>query len=243
VALNTPVGGEWVLLGTGNEIASLADATALRNLAFGKGAMQFTRVEDGDVNPITGQQVVFNSTGGSGTDVYGSTYIVDLASAFDSNGLLNTGLTTSLRVLVDTDKLTGLDRQTGVRSPDNLAWGTDNKIYIQEDRSLSGGTADGQFGSQEASIWQVDPVTGQASRWAQIDRGSVPSAYGQTDSLPLDIGNWESSGIIDVSVLYSAAAGTYFLANVQAHSLSNGNIGGAGYLAEGGQINLIHQAL
>jgi hypothetical protein len=30
-----------------------------------------------------------------------------------------------------------------------------------------------------------------------------------------------------------------FLADVQAHSLSNGNLGGSGYLAEGGQLNLI----
>jgi hypothetical protein len=241
VALNTPVGGEWVLLGSGEQIAALSSATALRDLAFGQGAMQFTRVEDGDVSPLTGQQVVFNSTGGSGTDVYGSTYIVDLASAFDADGLLQGGLTSSLRVLVDTDKLTGLDRQTGIRSQDNLAWGSDNFIYIQEDRSLTGGTADGQFGSEEASIWKVDPVTGQATRWAQIDRGSVPSAYGQTDSVPLDIGNWESSGIIDVSALYGASAGSYLLVNVQAHGISNGNIGGASYLAEGGQIDLIHQ--
>lgn len=239
VDLNTPVGGEWKLLGTGDEIASLADATALRNLAFGKGAMQFTRVEDGDVSPLTGQQAVFNSTGGSGTDLYGSTYVVDLATAFDANGLLKSGLSTNLRVLVDTDKLTGLNRQNGVRSQDNLAWGSDNFIYIQEDRSVAGGTVDGSFGSQEASIWRVDPMTGQATRWAQIDRTAVPGAYGQIDSAVLDVGNWESSGIIDVSSIYGGAPGSYFLANVQAHSLTNGNIGGNSYLAEGGQIDLI----
>ncbi|MEB3166176.1 MAG: choice-of-anchor I family protein [Cyanobacteriota bacterium] len=241
VALNTPVGGEWVLLGTGDQIAGLANAAALRSLAFSQGAMQFTRVEDGDVSPLTGQQVVFNSTGGSGTDVYGSSYIIDLASAFDANGLLKAGLTSSLRVLVDTDKLTGVERQSGIRSQDNLAWGSDNFVYIQEDRSLAGGSADGQFGSEEASIWRVDPVTGMATRWAQIDRSAVPTAYGQTDSLPLDIGNWESSGIIDVSAIYGAPAGTCFLADVQAHSISNGNIGGASYLVEGGQIDLICQ--
>ena len=221
----------------------LPDAAAQRTLAFTQGAMQFTRVEDGDVSPLTGQQVVFNSTGGSGADLYGSTYVVDLAAAFDANGLLASGLTTSLKVLVDTDKLTGLDRQHGIRSQDNLAWGSDNFIYIQEDKSLSSGTADGQFGSQEASIWKVDPVTGLANRWAQIDRSATPMAYGQTDAAPLDIGNWESSGIIDVSAIYGAAAGAYFLANVQAHSITNGNIGGSGYLAESGQIDLIQQML
>ena len=243
VDLNTAVAGGWVLLGSGDQIAALPDAAAQRTLAFTQGAMQFTRVEDGDVSPLTGQQVVFNSTGGSGADLYGSTYVVDLAAAFDANGLLASGLTTSLKVLVDTDKLTGLDRQNGIRSQDNLAWGSDNFIYIQEDKSLSSGTADGQFGSQEASIWKVDPVTGLANRWAQIDRSATPMAYGQTDAAPLDIGNWESSGIIDVSAIYGAAAGAYFLANVQAHSITNGNIGGSGYLAESGQIDLIQQML
>jgi hypothetical protein len=166
-----------------------------------------------------------------------------LATAFGADGLLKTGLTTNLRVLVDTDKQAGLDRQLGVRNQDNLAWGTDNFIYIQEDRSLAAGTADGQFGSQEASIWKVDPLTGTTTRWAQIDRSAVPIAYGQTDSSPLDGGNWESSGIIDVSDIYGGSPGSFFLGNVQAHSLLNGNINGAGYLAEGGQIDLFQQTL
>jgi hypothetical protein len=243
VALNTPVAGEWVKLGTGTEIAALPDAAALRTLAFSKGAMQFTRIEDGDVSPITGKQVAFNSTGGSAPDLYGSTYIADLAQAFGADGLLKTGLSTSLRVLVDSDKLTGLDRQNGVRNQDNLAWGSDNFIYVQEDRSLAAGTADGQFGSQEASIWKVDSVTGAATRWSQIDRSAVPTAYGQTDSLPLDVGNWESSGLIDLRDIYGGTPGSYFLVDVQAHSLLNGNIYGNGYLSEGGQIDFIQPGI
>lgn len=110
---------------------------------------------------------------------------------------------------------------------------------MQEDRSLPNGTADGSFGSEEASIWKVDTITGASTRWSQIDRSSVPTVYGQSDSASSDIGNWESSGIIDVSSLYNAAAGSYFLADVQAHSLTNGNLVGAHYLSEGGQIDLI----
>lgn len=104
----------------------------------------------------------------------------------------------------------------------------------------------GFFQAQEASIFKVnasaaDPVTGQAvsERWLQIDRTAVPTVYGQSDSLPTDYGNWESSGIIDVSAFYGEAAGSMFLSDVQAHSLSNGNLGGNGYLVEGGQLNLI----
>ena len=112
--------------------------------------------------------------------------------------------------------------------------------------------ASGYFGQQEASIFKVSPtakdrVTGQAviERWLQIDRTSVPTAYGQSDpksatSSAPDPGNWESSGIIDVSAIYGKAAGSMFLADVQAHSLTGGNLStGSGYLVEGGQLNLI----
>ena len=236
VAFNTPVAGGWVDLGSGSEVAALGTAAALRSLATSQGAMTFTRLEDGDVDPLGGRQVAFASTGGSGADRYGSTYVLDLAASFDGSGLLQSGSTTPLRVIVDADRLTGLDRQGGVRNPDNLAWARDGQLYIQEDRSLPAGVADGAFGAEEASIWKVDPVTGAASRWSQIDRSAVPTVYGQSDSVPTDVGNWESSGIVDVSAIYGAAPGSLFLANVQAHSLRDGNLHGSNYLAEGGQL-------
>jgi sugar lactone lactonase YvrE len=239
VALNTAISGGWVSLGSGSQIAALTTAAALRSLASSAGAMQFTRIEDGDVNPSTGKQVAFTTTGGSGADLYGNTQILDLASSFATDGLLASGANTSLRVVADADRLTGTARQGGIRNPDGLAWSANGSLYVQEDRSLLNGTDDGRFGSQEASIWKVDSITGDAVRWAQIDRSAVPTAFGQSDSAPTDIGNWESSGILDVSSLYGAAAGSYFLSDVQAHSLTNGNIVGPQYLSEGGQINLI----
>lgn len=240
VALNTAVSGHWERLGSGSEIAALPTATALRSLARSKGAMEFIRIEDGDVHPLTGQQVAFNTTGGSGADLYGNTNLIDLSRAFAADGsLLTSADTSSLRVIVDADRLTGVARQGGVRNPDNIAWGGNGKLYIQEDRSLLAGTADGRFGSEEASIWEVDPLTGGAERWAQIDRSAVPALYGQTDSAPADVGNWESSGVLEVSHLFGAAAGTVFLTDVQAHSLTNGSLNGPGYLVEGGQIQLI----
>jgi hypothetical protein len=160
-----------------------------------------------------------------------------------------------LKVVYDADLLT--DPTTGLRNPDNMTISANGYAYIQEDRANGGGTniSTGQFGTEEASIWKlaIDPITGNstgaASRWAQIDRSSVPTSYGQTDANPVtsptdtDIGNWESSGIIDVSSLYGTAAGSMFIANVQAHSLRNGNLQGNGYLVEGGQIDLIQVAL
>jgi hypothetical protein len=239
-ALNSTVGGHWEPLGSGETIAGLPTASALRDLAQSKGAMAFLRIEDGDVNPHNGGQVAFNTTGGSGVDLYGNTNVIDLSDAFDANGHLRTTADSSpLRVVVDGDRLTGLARQSGVRNPDNIAWGRNGKLYIQEDRSLPGGSADGQFGAQEASIWEVDPLTGAGHRWAQIDRGAVPTPYGQTDRQAADIGNWESSGVIEVSHLFGAPAGAVFFSTVQAHSLNNGTLNGASYLVEGGQIQLI----
>jgi hypothetical protein len=239
VALNTAIAGSWVSLGTGAQIAALPTAAALRSLASTAGAMEFTRIEDGDVNPTNGSQVAFNTTGGFGIDLYGNTQIIDLSASFNSDGLISPTGTASLRVISDADRLTGTARQGGIRNPDNLTWSGNGFLYVQEDRSLPNGTSDGYFGAEEASIWKVDSITGASTRWAQIDRSAVPTVYGQTDSAPADIGNWESSGIHDVSSLYGAAAGSYFLADVQAHSLTNGNLVGNHYLSEGGQIDLI----
>jgi hypothetical protein len=240
---STPVSGSWVRLGSGTDVA-LKSATELRNLAFGLGAHSFVRIEDGAVNPLNGQQLMFATTGGlftggSPDDNYGNVYTMSFTDAFGADGKLAPTGSSSLRVIADADRLT--EPTIGLRSPDNLTWSADGYAYIQEDKSTT-------FGTQEASIWKlnpnnIDPLTGLASleRWAQIDRAAVPSIYGQSDSAPTDVGNWESSGIHDVSSIYGATAGSYFISDIQAHSLTNGNINGSGYLAEGGQIDLIQQ--
>jgi hypothetical protein len=250
LALGAAAGGTWQQLGTGTDVAALTGAQ-LKDLAFSKGALQLTRLEDVHVNPTNGQQAVFATTGGSGADLFGNLITLDFAGAFDAAGRIGAGSTTALKVIYDADRLAV--PATGIRSPDNLTWSKDGFIYVQEDRSVAASNFAPEFG--EASIWKVsstatDPVTGQAvsERWAQIDRTAVPTAYGQGDPRASDAGNWESSGIIDVSDIYGAPSGSVFLADVQAHSLSGGNLGNLvgpssfpGYLVEGGQINLIQQ--
>ncbi|MCP9824244.1 choice-of-anchor I family protein [Synechococcus sp. EJ6-Ellesmere] len=260
VALGAPVAGYWVLVGSGMDVAAgtgyFATADSQRTYALDTlGAMQFLRIEDGDVNPLDGSQAAFNTTGGTYSagilsgDYYGTTYTIDFNGAFDGSGQLLTGAGnafTDLRVISDADRL-GADAITGVRSPDNIAWGSDGFLYVQEDKSTRDGTAAGQFGPQEASIWKldpnaIDPIAGAAAeRWLQVDRTAVPAAYGQSDGNPSQVGNWETSGIIEVSGIFGAAPGSVFLSTVQAHSLINGNIVGNPYLAEGGQLNLIQQ--
>lgn len=248
IASGTPLEGQWVLLGDQNWVAGKS-STQLRAAAVAAGAMQFSRPEDGDTNPLNGKQLVFNTTGsaafGSG-DKYGNVITLDLTAAFSANGQLNGAGTTVLKVIYDGDRLA--DPTTGLRSPDNLVWSKDGSIYVQEDRTVA------PWGSVDGSVWklsatQVDPLTGQvrAERWAVIDR---QSPYGQTDALAIgptpdfaNSGEWETSGIIDISSIYGAAPGSFFLSDVQAHGLKDGNLWGAGYLVEGGQLNLIHQGV
>ena len=258
LALGAPLAGGWVKIEKPAGKASYADLTdaELRTLATSLGALQLSRIEDGEVNPLNGQQVAFVSTGTkdfTNGDLYGNVYTLGFADAFAPDGSLATTGASTLRIIYDADRLA--DPTSGLRNPDNMTWSADGFLYLQEDRANGGGTdvAVGNFGTTEASIWKlnpsgrVDPVTGVPSeRWAQVDRTAVPTAYGQsqptfTNPDSNGVGNWETSGIIDVSSIYGATAGSFFVANVQAHSLTNGNLNGGGYLVEGGQIDVIHQ--
>ncbi|MCP9806887.1 DUF839 domain-containing protein, partial [Cyanobium sp. T1B-Tous] len=263
LALGAAAAGSWVLVGTGAEVALLSEAQ-LRSEAIELGALLLSRLEDASINPNDGQQVVFATTGNGdfgAADTFGNLITLDLSGAFNSSGLIAAGNSTDLAVIYDGDRqIASWDAAFGndngvidtaeqaafgatiIRNPDNLTWSADGSIYVQEDKSVSSA----YFAQQEASIWQVsatatDPVTGEAiaERWMQIDRNAVPTAYGQTDTKTTDYGNWESSGIIDVSDIYGEAAGSVFLGDVQAHSLTNGNIGSSGYLVQGGQLTLI----
>ncbi|WP_262562784.1 esterase-like activity of phytase family protein [Acaryochloris sp. CCMEE 5410] len=200
-------------------------------LAEAAGAFQFSRPEDVATNPEDGTQAVLASTGRDSlfpSDSWGTTYIID--TEFGPDGL---PATAEINAIYDGDDAGGGQFEGadfGLRSPDNLDWGDDGHIYIQEDRSFS------EFGltsGEEASIWKLDPDSGELTRIAQMDRSAVPT--GQTDSDPTDIGDWESSGILDVSELFGEEAGELFIFDVQAHSLTDGIIEEAN-LVQGGQL-------
>jgi len=226
-------------------------------LAADVNAFLMSRPEDVATNPNKGNQAVVASTGRTGilddADVWGTTYIVDV----NFTDLTNGNIGGDIKILYD-----GNDFETngvshpdyGLRSPDNLDWADDGKIYLQEDRAISSSLF-GATSGEEASIWSIDPNATASettlTRIAQIDRSAVPS--GQTDSSPNDIGNWETSGILDVSTLFGAKPGELFVFDVQAHSLRDGsiitatNIDGNGdgtktrqeNLVEGGQLSFL----
>ena len=192
------------------------------------GAFGFSRPEDASANPTNGKEFVLASTGVPGTpDANGTVYTMTL-------DFTNIGAPAgTLKVLYDGND----DPTNALRSPDNLDWADNGKIYVQEDRAnnaLFGGTA---ANPNEASIVEIDPLTGAVTRVAEIDRGAV-SPLGSTDSSSA-VGVWESSGILDVSKLFGEKPGTLFLADVQAHSITNGTIGGSANLVEGGQLAFV----
>ncbi|AFY94066.1 alkaline phosphatase PhoX [Chamaesiphon minutus] len=229
---------------TGYDAQGFANQTKQDELAEAAKAFKFSRPEDVATNPFDGTQVVLASTGNSASaDIWGTTYKIDV----DFNNITAGNITAKIDILYDGNDAG--NQALGLRSPDNLDWADDGKIYINEDRSISA------FGSIEASIFSIDPsATNPAStltRIAQIDRSAVPA--GQTDTAPTDVGNWETSGILDVSKLFGAKAGELFVVDVQAHSLRGGsiitatNVDGnndgtktdAENLVEGGQLSLL----
>lgn len=219
------------------------------------GAFGFSRPEDIHTNPYNGSQAVFASTGGVNTldangpaydaaDIWGTTYLIDVKI---SKGLLKKGrLGANLRILVDGDN--GLDPapprvsfgdHPGLRSPDNLCWALDHKIYVQEDRA-SGFHVPGDIArpGHDCSIWQVHPHSGESLRVAEMNR-VLPAGQFEGDyfgiPLALVLGIWESSGIIDVSTAFDEEPGSLFLFDVQAHSTFGGTIDSENLL-EAGQI-------
>jgi hypothetical protein len=189
-----------------------------------KGAFSFARPEDLAVNPDNGQLIAFNATGAggfaNGSDTWGTVYTLQLQFDAEGNPTSNTAT-----ILYNGDT----DPARTLRSPDNLTWSGPSTLLIQEDRSADWASQAGANPNM-SSLLEVG-LDGSVNRIAVIDQTAVP--LGQFNPVPDDLGNWENSGIVDVSALFGADPGRYFLGDVQAHSL---RIPG---LVEGGQLFLL----
>ncbi|HQU70723.1 MAG: DUF839 domain-containing protein [Calditrichaeota bacterium] len=218
----------------GYDALGYADLATLDAQAAVAGAFRFSRPEDVQVNPHNDREVTLASTGRGGlfpSDNWGTMYEIDFY--FNRRGPI------TARIKIDYDADDAGNGQFshpdfGLRSPDNLEWAGNGKIYVQEDRSTSPGSLFGGTSGIEASIWEMTH-TGQLERIASMDRTAVPA--GQIDNDPTDLGNWESSGILDVTDLFFTFPGEQLLlANVQAHSLTFGSSDRDAALVQGGQI-------
>ena len=228
-----PQSGQWVEVDNSRNIA-LADENGIngydefgyptqRNLwqqAEALGAFEFSRPEDVATNPHNSSEVVLASTGRgvpdfNGADTVGTIYKI-------STDFTNIDApAAAVEILYDGDT----DPTQTLRSPDNLDWADDGLIYIQEDRAVSGLFGPGAINPSDAGVVRLDPATGTVTRIAEINQGSI-SPFGAIDENVFatgqpDIGDWESSGILDVSTLFGEAPGTLFLADVQAHALDD----------------------
>ncbi len=212
----------------------------LRREAKAGGAFQFSRPEDVSTHPSIGTRAVLAATGRDtvfpGHDAWGTIYQIDV----DMKGMKAT-----LKILYDGDDAGGgrfSHPDEGIRSPDNLDWAEDGFIYIQEDNAKQREPLFGSHSGQEASLWRLDPLTGDVQRIARIDR-SVVLPKGSTDERPGAIGEWESSGILDVTHLFDSRVGErVLLATVQAHTIRDGMIA-TRKLVEGGQLILLRSPL
>lgn len=212
----------------------------LRREAKAGGAFQFSRPEDVSTHPAIGTRAVLASTGQDtvfpGHDAWGTIYQIDVD--FEA-------MTATLKILYDGDDAGGArfsHPDEGIRNPDNLEWGEDGWIYIQEDKAKQQDPLFGSHSGEESSLWRLDPLTGEAQRIARIDR-SVIVPKGSTDESPGVIGAWESSGILDVTHLFESRAGErVLLATVQAHTIRDGLIAEQ-KLVEGGQLIMLRKPL
>ncbi|RFC44438.1 MAG: Endonuclease I [Verrucomicrobia bacterium] len=234
--------GTWVAINardaskagtTGHDAQGYKNDTTLGQEASAAGAFLFSRLEDVSTSPTDGSIVAFTSTGRGSVyplDNWGDTNIIDID--FNASAVPTAG---TVRILYDGDDAGGgqfMTPEQGLRCPDNLDWADDGFIYVQEDQA----NQNGNFGAAgfETSIWKLHATTGAAVRLAETDRTTV-LPLGSTDTNPGDVGNWESSGILDVSSLFGEAPGELFLFDLQAHSVNNGLISSK-QLYEGGQL-------
>jgi hypothetical protein len=215
----------------GHDAEGYLDIDTLQAQADALGCFSFSRPEDIGVNPLDGTQAAIASTGRGQlfpSDNWGDVLVIDVDFS---------NLSADLVIVHDADEL--LVPDSGIRNPDNLTWAKDGKIYVQEDRSTSPSALFGAATGIEASMYSLDPVTRAFRRVAECDRSAV-APLGTTDGAPNDIGNWESSGVIDVTGLLPTLPNErLLLITVQAHSLVNGPIGDNALLDEGGQLILL----
>ena len=217
--------------------------------AAAAGAFGFSRPEDVATNPADGSEIVLASTGRpgdfGGLDNAGEVYRMKIDfTAFPTTG----EIVGTLDVIYDGDS----DPAQLLRSPDNVDWADDGHLYVQEDAAGDNLFGEGAINPEDAGVVRIDPETGAVTRIAEIDQsrvypiGAVDENVAETGHI--EVGAWESSGILDVSELFGYAGGSLFLSDIQSHSLDDQDRydteGPAGLLTddqlvEGGQLTFL----
>lgn len=222
---------EQISINNGSTFLDQENQDMLTELA---GAFQFAGLQDASVNPEDSTQAVVITSGMGSVypdDSWGTTYLIDVNFESLSN------ITADLTILYDGDDAGGGQFEspdTGLRNPGNLDWADNERIYIQEARTVDNSSF-GDINQDEASTWELNLATGGLIRVSSINR-NAQLPVGQTDPLQDDLGNWETAGILDVTSLFEVEDGeVLLLGSTQAHSVTDGVIE-TEQLVEGGQL-------
>jgi hypothetical protein len=203
-----------------------ADADTLQKAVDAAGAFKLVRMEDADFNPATPNVVYFADTGdnadpnldanGKPLTANGRIYQMTLDPADPTK-------VTSFKVLLDGDN--GDD----IKNPDNVAVSDDGKtLMIQEDRN---GYNRAENSDDTGRIFAYDTAAGTITTVGKLDQSDGEGLLDPGDKA----GDWETTGIIDVSSIFGPGA---WLTAVQAHTRPTPQLGGTD---EGGQLLFIRQ--
>jgi hypothetical protein len=173
-------------------------------------AMTFVRLEDGAFNPRNRNELFFVTTGNSGGVDDGVNELGRLYSLRLHSSRVLKHATLAIAYNADTVVASGGDTAL---SPDNVDTNEDY-LMIAEDGTGASSPVMGAKG-RDGSIWRFDLVQGpvgveaaSATRIAEVDPPG-------RDGIPVPVGSWEVSGIINTSGLFGADT---WLADVQTPS-------------------------
>jgi hypothetical protein len=233
----TSADGKWVEINNrgvpnaaGYDSLGYATQATLDAQAQTAGAFRFARPEDVDTNPNNGTEAAFVTTGTSAGGLAGNTQGAIYKFNFDFADINNP--TAKVAVLYDGNQDTSANR---IRNADNIEWSADGSLWINEDAVYDFGTdpfnkADGQLVKLSLESGLAGVITPVAELLHSLFPATKDDAPGK--------GQWETSGVIDVSAFFDLSPGSYFLTVVQAHGLRDGLISTLN-LVEGGQLLLI----
>jgi Alkaline phosphatase PhoX len=222
------VRGQWI------EIPNVEDLSAdeLEAASDAADAMTFVRPEDGAFNPNNRNELFFDTTGSSsgadnGVNELGRLYSLRLHPG-------NPRKPATLTIVYNADTIVAAGGDTAI-SPDNIA-ASKTFLMINEDGTTESRAVMAAKG-RDGSIWRFDLVKGPVdavgvtpigTRVAQLDPPG-------RDGVPVGLGIWETSGIIDASALFGDDT---WLSDVQAHPPTAAP-GGTTVTVEDGQLFLL----
>jgi hypothetical protein len=227
---------------------AIGDQTGLENWSNANNVFQFIRVEDIDHDKNNPRVLYFADTGEPRALPSATTGRLFRAPSGTQgpypNGrvfkmVLNTSDPTvvdSFSILIDAD-LGGYNNFGVPHNVDNVGASV-NSLMITEDPGGHNNFAPNTPGAPTARVWIYNFATGTLSVAAAVNQSADPAAL---------LGNWESSGVLDVSSVFGP--GTWLI-DVQAHSIfvdsevrtvtgPGGATGTMLFKREGGQLLLL----